>query len=253
MSRQSGRLYRVLEYISVYTGILLLWTGLSLYIDRDYVPDPVRVFSRMVSGVLEGYLLRDLLATLYRVSVAVSIALATGLAAGVVASWARSRFSREAVRSLVILTYPIPHVTLLPILFFLFDIELSKILLIAIISFYPIAVSVMEWTERFPRDLGDLVYVMGGDRLDLLRYVVIPSSLPGILTGLRISVSTAYAVVFIAESMVGGTGIGYLIYWYWQRLDYVGMYSAILLLSIVGVSTYLILLYLEKRVLKWLY
>ena len=243
----------LLNYVIVLISLIIIWHIIALILNKAYVPTPLDVLKRTYIDLVNKILIDNTMISLYRIFVALVFSTSIGFIVGVISIWARYRFVSDISKTLVFITYPIPHVTLLPILFFLFNIELSKIILIAIITFYPITLSIIEWSQRFPKDLADIISLMGGRRTELIRYVILPSSLPGILTGLRISLNTAYAVIFIAESMVGNNGIGYLIYWYWQRLDYTGMYSAILFLSIIGVSTYLILLKLEKKILRWIY
>jgi ABC-type proline/glycine betaine transport system permease subunit len=140
--------------------------------------------------------------------------------------------------------------SLLPILIHLFGIEASKIALISLIAFYPIALSVMEWSQRYPRDLATLIYAMGGRRRDVMRYVVLPSALPGIVTGLKIALSTAHSVSFIAESLALTDGLGALIYDSWHRLDFLEMYAAIITLGVAGAATYAAMTTLEKKLIK---
>jgi len=233
--------------------LILLWQSLSIALNKNYFPPFSNVIERFYENILNGIFVKNAISSLTRILVAMLISLASGFAVGILITWFRIGYISNFIKVLVFLSYPIPHITLLPILFYFFYVEWSKIVLISIIIFYPLTLSIIEWSSRFPRDLGDLIYVMGGGRFDLFRYVILPSSLPGILTGVRISFNTAYAVVFIVESLVGSDGLGYLIYNYWHILDYEDMYSAIIMLSILGVSTYLILLYLERKLLKWLY
>lgn len=90
------------------------------------------------------------------------------------ASWLSERVSANLLKAAVLLTYPIPHVALLPILLYFLGIEASKVALISLIAFYPVALSMMEWTQRFPRDLTALIYTMGGGRRAVVVYVVPP-------------------------------------------------------------------------------
>ncbi|MEM4026704.1 MAG: ABC transporter permease [Sulfolobales archaeon] len=242
----------IIWYLLSLAIIIVLWEVLSMLLSKPYTPGLDQVLRRIYSDLLSGVLIYNLRVSLERIFIALLISTSSALVLGILATWG-PRFSKGFISSIVLLTYPIPHVALLPILFFLLGVEWSKIALLSIITFYPTALSVMEWSSRFPRDLGDLIIVMRGGRIHLIRYVIIPSSLPGILTGIRISLNTAFAVLFIVESLVGGSGVGYLIYFYWQRIDYTGMYSSILFLSLVGLSFYFTLRYIEHKVLRWLY
>ena len=244
---------KLLQIVFSILLIILIWQLLSLVLNKSYVPSFTAVSYRLVLEIIRGDILRNTAISMTRILIAMTLSTSISFLIGVLVAWRNPGIMSSFLRIIVYLTYPIPHIALLPIFFYLFGVEWSKIILILIITFYPTSISVIEWSSRFPRELSELIYVMGGDRLDLLRHVILPSSLPGILTGIRISFNTAYAVVFIAESLVGGSGLGYMIYYYWSILDFEGMYSAVLMLSILGVSTYFALEYLEHKILKWIY
>jgi NitT/TauT family transport system permease protein len=91
---------------------------------------------------------------------------------------------------------------------------------------------------------------MGGSKLHLIIYVVIPYIIPGLLTGLRIAVSTAYAVVFIAESFVLTGGLGSLIEDSWHRLNYPAVYAYVITLATLGITSYTMIWAFEKAYMK---
>jgi ABC-type nitrate/sulfonate/bicarbonate transport system permease component len=236
-------------YLAALASLLVLWQIAAYVVNKPYLPPFTDVAMRAASD--HQILLRNLASTLARIAAATTLALAAGLACGLAASWLTERTSANLLKALILLTYPIPHVALLPILLHLFGIEASKIALISLIAFYPIALSVMEWSQRYPRDLAALMYAMGGRRCDVVRYVVLPSALPGIVTGLKIALNTAYSVSFIAESLALTDGLGALIYDSWHRLDFLEMYAAIITLGAAGVATYAAMTTLEKKLIKW--
>jgi NitT/TauT family transport system permease protein len=240
---------RAALYAAALAALLAAWQVAALVVGKPYLPPPAEVAAQMAS---DSWLLAyNLLATLRRIAISALIALVLGIAAGLSATWLPERVSASFIRALVLLTYPVPHLALTPIFLHLFGIEASKIAIISLIALYPIALSVMEWAQRFPRDLASLIYVMGGGRRDVVKYVVLPSSLPGVLTGVRIAVSTAYSVSFIAESLAVTDGLGALIYTSWHRLEFARMYAAIVTLSAAGLASYALLAWLERRAVKW--
>ena len=236
-------------YVAALAMLLALWQLAAYVVNKPYLPPFTEVVLRMATDY--QLLAKNLAVTLMRIAVAVALALSVGLAAGLAAAWLSEKISANLLRALILLTYPIPHMALLPILLHLFGIEASKIALISLIAFYPIALSVMEWSQRYPRDLAALIYTMGGGRRDVVRYVALPSALPGILTGLKIALNTAYSVSFIAESLALTDGLGALIYDSWHRLDFLQMYAAIFTLGAAGVSTYAAMSLIEKILIKW--
>lgn len=236
-------------YLAALALLLALWQIAVLIVNKPYLPAFTDVIIRASQDAPP--LINNLVATLTRVAASATIALVTGLAAGLAAVWLSERVSANLLKALILLTYPIPHVAFLPILLHFFGVETSKVVLMSLIIFYPIALSVMEWAQRFPRDLAAQIYTMGGGVREVVKYVVLPSALPGIITGLKIALNTAYSVSFIAESLALTDGLGALIYNSWHRLDFTLMYAAILTLSAAGIITYSAMNILEKKIIKW--
>jgi NitT/TauT family transport system permease protein len=216
--------------------------------EKPYLPTPAQVVAELHKSFISGVLMENILITLRRVVTALLLALTLGLLSGLLAS--RTIIGSRVLRPLILATYPIPHVTLIPILIWILGVEWSKIAVISIITYYPIAISTMEWATRTPREYEDLVRSMGGSKLHLIIYVVIPYIIPGLLTGLRIAVSTAYAVVFIAESFVLTGGLGALIEDSWHRLNYPAVYAYVITLATLGITSYTMIWAFEKAYMK---
>lgn len=244
--------YGILQALLVVTATLILlltlWHVAATTFEKPYLPTPAQVVAELHKSFISGVLVENTLITLRRVVTALLLALTLGLLSGLLAS--RTIIGSRVLRPLILATYPIPHVTLIPILIWILGVEWSKIAVISIITYYPIAISTMEWATRTPREYEDLVKSMGGSKLHLIIYVVIPYIIPGLLTGLRISVSTAYAVVFIAESFVLTGGLGSLIEDSWHRLNYPAVYAYVITLATLGITSYTMIWALEKAYMK---
>jgi NitT/TauT family transport system permease protein len=243
---------RVLQELLVVIAALILlvalWYVVAVTYEKPYLPAPSQVVLELRESFTRGVLVENALITLKRVVTAILIALTLGFSSGLLAS--RTAAGSRVLRPIILATYPIPHVTLIPILLWILGVEWSKIAVIAIITYYPIALSTMEWATRTPREYEDLVKSMGGSRLHIILYVVIPYIIPGLLTGLRIATSTAYAVVFIAESFVLTGGLGALIEDSWHRFDYPAVYAYVITLATMGITSYTIIWALEKAYMR---
>lgn len=244
--------YGILQALLVVTATLILlltlWHVAATTFEKPYLPTPAQVVAELHKSFISGVLMENILITLRRVVTALLLALTLGLLSGLLAS--RTIIGSRVLRPLILATYPIPHVTLIPILIWILGVEWSKIAVISIITYYPIAISTMEWATRTPREYEDLVKSMGGSKLHLIIYVVIPYIIPGLLTGLRIAVSTAYAVVFIAESFVLTGGLGSLIEDSWHRLNYPAVYAYVITLATLGITSYTMIWTFEKAYMK---
>ena len=92
---------------------------------------------------------------------------------------------------------------------------------------------------------------LGATKGQILREVVLPASLPDLFTALRITTGTAVAVLFIAESMAGSSGLGYYIMHTWSLLEYEQMFAGIIAMAVLGVVIYEAFEILEYRLTKW--
>jgi len=150
--------------------------------------------------------------------------------------------------------YPIPKIVFLPIVYVLMGIsDFSKIFLISLILFFQILVVVRDEAMKLPEDLILSAKSLGAGRLGLYFFIYGPASIPGILTSIRISISTAIAVLFLAEQSLTEYGLGYfIIVKSYQILRYREMYAGILAISLLGAIFYLAIGLLEKKFCKYL-
>lgn len=239
-----------------------IWQLMSLAINRGILPPPFIVlitFGKLVVEITPGAapliapgeLVPHFLVSSYRVLAAIGLAVVTaaplGLGLGQMA-----RLNR-LFSPLIAIVHPIPKIVFLPVLLVLLKIgNLSKIVLIALILFFQILVVVRDEAARIRPELVQSVRSLGAGRRALFRYVYLPASFPAVLTALRVSVGTAVAVLFIAETFATREGLGYYIMVdTWQVLRYEEMYAGILAMSILGLSLYWIIGALERRVTRW--
>ncbi|MEN2999397.1 MAG: ABC transporter permease subunit [Acidilobaceae archaeon] len=224
--------------------LVALWEAAATAYQRPYLPHAGEIGGKLWRELSAGGLAEDLQISLRRIAMSLLISSLTGISLGLVA--ARVDYGNRLLRPIILATYPMPHITLIPILLWLLGVEGSKIAVISLITFYPIALSTMEWALRTPREYEELVENMGGSSWHKLTYVVLPSILPGVLTGLRIAVSTAFAVVFVAESFVLTGGVGAYIEESWHKLDYAGVYAGMIALSLSGITAYSLIWLVER-------
>jgi len=79
----------------------------------------------------------------------------------------------------------------------------------------------------------------------------LPVSLPAVCTAVRINIATAIAILFLAESIAGSSGLGYYIVQMWGRLDYAAMFAGIIALAVLGVALYEGVAAVEHHWLGW--
>jgi NitT/TauT family transport system permease protein len=230
--------------------LLIFWEAVARLLHITVLPPASVVLLEFARG-LPGELGRHMAISAWRVvaSIVLTIVLATplGLAIGQSQTWNRR------LSALIYLTYPIPQVVFLPIILLFLGIgDASKIFLIWLILFYQVLLVVRDASAGVHPDLVQSVASLGSSRLQLLRYVFLPACLPAILTALRVSVGTAIAVLFLAESIATSSGLGYFIMVEgWGRLDYAAMYAGVVAMSVLGLALYAVLDRAERLACPW--
>jgi NitT/TauT family transport system permease protein len=234
-------------------AILVAWQILALLLDRPIMPSPVEVGKAFIDELVNGDLLGHLTTSLWRVIASTFLAIALAVPAGLVLG--QSTRLNNIFSPVIYLVYPIPKVVLVPIILLFFGIgDLPKIVIIFLILFFQILVLVRDQAAGFRPELIQSVRSLGAGRRALFRFVYLPASLPAILTALRLSVGTAVAVLYVAELFATQRGLGYYIYYNGSTLfNYPAMYAGIVALSLMGLSLYFSVDWLEHRLCPWQY
>jgi NitT/TauT family transport system permease protein len=129
--------------------------------------------------------------------------------------------------------------------------EASKIFLLAFIIFSQMLVSARDAARRLSPELTASVRSLGAGPLARFYHATLPASLPALFTGLRVSLGTAAAVLFLAENFATSRGLGYLITDAWARVAYAEMYAAIMALSLMGLTLFALAALAEKLCCPW--
>ncbi len=251
----SGKLlinkYKVINYSVSLIIIVLSWWIIALLIHINFLPDPLSVVSYTIKLIVSGRIIPHITASLLRVVLSIIMAVSVALPLGLILGY----YDRldALFTPLIMILYPIPHIVLLPILILWLGLgNMSKIALITIIIFFPMFVQIKDSAKRMTRNYIDLLLVMGAKKFELIRYGTLPSTVPSLLTALKIASGTAFAVLFIAESIASNDGLGYLIIDAWERVNYIEMYSAIVMMALLGMTFYAIFSIMEKKICRWM-
>jgi len=229
---------------------LIVWELLALLIARPVFPPPTQVLV-VFAGQITGDLGWHLLVSSGRVIAAIALAVLAAVPAGL--GLGQIRALNRLFSPLIYIVHPIPKIVFLPIILVLFGSgDGSKVFLIALILFFQILVVVRDEAADLRPELIMSVRSIGAGRRALFRYVYLPASLPAVLTALRVSVGTAIAVLFIAETYATSSGLGYyIIVESWGALRYAHMYAGVLSMSLLGLALYFAVDGLDRRLCPW--
>lgn len=235
------------------SGAIFLFVGVwwlaSLILQKTLLPSPWAVFVNIPSlfqkemGLhiqVSGY--RIFLGMLY----ALSGGFILGLLMGSLPKW------RYLFDPLIYLTYPIPKMALLPIVMLLGGLgDSSKIMMIVLIVLPQVAISVRDAVRQIPENNYDVYRALKANKWQQFCQITLPATLPGVLSGARISLGTAISILFFTENYGTQYGMGYFIMDSWTRMDYPAMYGGILILSSFGLVLFLLLDLLSFWICKW--
>ncbi len=236
----------------IVAGLILLglWEIAALVLNSMALPQPWIVLIDVFQKVADGSLIDDLLISSVRALLGIFLALITAVPLGLLIG--AEEPLRKRLSPFIYLLYPVPHVVLLPLIIILFGIgNFSKIFLIALIVFFQILVTTRDAAKNIHQNYYYSMQTLGASRLQVYFHVILPASLPKILTAMRISIGTAVAILFFVESFATTRGLGYIIMDSWGRADYTALYTGIFCMALLGFSLYLILDRLERRLCRW--
>ncbi|MFM9850629.1 MAG: ABC transporter permease [Hyphomicrobiaceae bacterium] len=133
--------------------------------------------------------------------------------------------------------YALPKIALAPLFIILLGIGMSsKVALVAITVFFLLLNSTIDGVNDVDRDLVQSLRLMGATRVEVLRKVLLPSALPWIFTGARISVRYAFTATLLAELIAANRGLGFLIEFNSGNFNATGSYAAIVVLVAFSVT-----------------
>lgn len=229
--------------------IIAAWYILSIILRLPVVPSPVDVFInlyRIFLSKIAGHALYSLFRIFSGILLSVIIGIPIGLSMGY--------FKKvdKILSPVIYFIYPIPKIALLPVIMLLFGLgEFSKIIMILLIVVFQIIVTSRDAVKDIPKETYYSLKSLGASRIEIFKNIVIPAALPGLISSIRVGLGTAVSVLFFTETFGTEYGTGYFIMDAWMRVNYIEMYSGIIVLSIIGFGLFYIVDKLEKRICSW--
>jgi ABC-type nitrate/sulfonate/bicarbonate transport system permease component len=215
-----------------------------------YLPPFSEMIGALVREAGAAAFWRALADTLVGWALGLAIAVAAGVVVGVAIG--ASRRLRAVTASTIELLRPIPSVALIPIAVLLFGTQLRSVLfLVVYASFWPTLLQVIHGVtdvDPVARDTARSYRLTGWATL---RYLVLPTALPYILTGLRLSAAVALILAITAELVIGSPGLGHEIGVAMMSSAVPAMYALIGVVGMLGVAVNLGFRALERRALAW--
>jgi putative riboflavin transport system permease protein len=249
LSRNGSRNW--LGLISIITGILA-WYLIARYsgIPNFILPSPFSVWIRFLQALRDGSLIYHTGITLTEIVLGL---LAGAISATIVGyALAKSRSLERILSPYVVASQAIPVVAIAPLLvIWLGHGILSKVVICALIVFFPVLVNTIVGVRAVPAALYDLMDSLHASRAQILWKVEVPASLPVFLGGLRVGATLSVIGAIVGELVGAEQGLGFLLQLGDFQYDTPMVFVAVFMLILLALMLYGIVLLLEKRFLKW--
>lgn len=233
-------------------SFLLLWEifGRAGYIYSLFFPQPTKILATLWGLIENGAMAGHLGATISRLIMGLLAGAIPGTALGLAMGW--SARLRRVVDPLVAAIHPIPKIAVFPLILMIFGIgEASKVVAIAISVFFPTLINSMTGVRQIPSVYFEVAQNYGAGKRKTFQRIVWPASLPMVLAGLRIASSVALVIAIAVELVAARQGLGVLIWFSWQTLRTADMYSAVIVIALLGVAMNMLLKQITATLIPW--
>ena len=246
-----SRRRRYLAVVVGWVGFLGLWWALSAWIGSEArLPSPPRVFQEILT-ILEGDFWNQFWASIVRVGAGFVAAVLIGTPLGF--AMGRSRYWGNFLQAPVVVAGSIPGLTYAVMAFVVFGISFwGPVLAVGLISMPYVAINVAEGVRGVDRGLIDMSTSYGRTERQVFRHVVVPSVLPFIFAGVRLSFSLAWKVGTLTEVFGSSKGIGFQVRRNFQLFNMPAVIAWVLLFIVfMLLLERLVLVRMERRLFRW--
>lgn len=214
------------------------------------LPPPGLVWGRFQDVLGDGSLLRNSLVTLGEVLA--GMALGVGIATVLGYLLAKSPTVERLLSPYVVASQSVPIVAIAPLLLIWFGPGLfSKVLICALIVFFPVLVNTIVGLRSVPDDLRDLMRSLQATRWQTIRLLEVPAAMPVFLGGLRIGATLAVIGAVVGEFVGADSGLGFMINRARGQYDTALVFVTVLTLVTMALAIYGSVVLLENRLLSW--
>ncbi len=237
--------------LGILSIILILETIARLEVVSSlYLPAPSAVLSMGWRMLTIGEIHQNLLASLGRVGAGFTIGATIGVGVGILLGF--FRWLDAMFTPVVYSIFSIPKIALLPLFIMWMGVgETPKVALIAIGVFFPVVINTYTGVKNVDPSLIKAAVTFGAKPFNVIRKVILPASLPMILTSLKMAASISLLLLVAAEMIAAMEGVGAMIVKYGNLMMTTNLMVGVLLLSFLGLLFNRLLEWAERKLLPW--
>jgi NitT/TauT family transport system permease protein len=238
--------------VTIVAAAFLVWEILAReeLISKLFFPPPTTIGATLAELIRTGELFARLLPTLQRLLIGFLIGGSVGLVMGLSMGW--SKTLRKALDPIIAALHPVPKITMLPLILIIFGIgETSRIFVISLAAFFPMLINSMSGVLEINENLFEVMRNYHASRFQVFRQLILPGSLPFVLTGVRLSLNRALVISIAMEMIFSNEGLGEMIWFAWQTFRIEELYAGIFTISIVGMGLSALVRVLTQYLTPW--
>ena len=235
---------------------IFIWYIIAKYnfVSPVFFPSPNKTWTAFYDLLMNGYkgnsLFYHLLDSLYRLFLAFIIAIITAVPLGLLSGY--SNKVRAFLDPIIEFYRPLPPLSYYSLLILWFGIgNMSKIALLYLAAFAPIYIASMAGVKGVPIDRILSSQSLGANKWQVFRYIIFPSCLPEIFTGVRTAIGFAYTTLVAAEMVAAVSGIGWMVLDASRYLRSDIMFVGIIILGLTGIILDTVIRKIEKTIVPW--
>ena len=215
---------------------------------RYILPAPTGVWEGFLSQ--PGRMLANTWATTQIIVVGYAIAVVVSVPLALLIAF--SRFVQTTLYPLLVVFQIIPKIAVAPLFIVWFGFGfMPKVMLVFLLSFFPIVVSSIAGFKSADRDVMDFARTTGAGGFKLFLKIRLPQALPHVFTGLKVGAALAATAAVVAEFVASDRGLGYLLLQYNGQLETPMVFATIVLLSLIGLAVYYAVEMIERLAIPW--
>lgn len=236
--------------VAVPVALLAGYAGWAAAGDSFYFPPLGEIGERFADLWRSDRLTDDLLPSLRRLAVGYLLCVLLGVGAGLVLG--AFRLVQQAVQPFAEFLRALPAVALIPFGLLVFGPgDQMRIFIIVVGAVWPILLNTIDGVRGVDRGMLEMARAYRVGRWGRIRDVVLPATLPRVVTGMRTSLSIAIILMVVGEMVGSSDGVGYFVLESQRRFAISDMWAGILLLGLLGYLANFLFVQAERRVLRW--
>jgi NitT/TauT family transport system permease protein len=249
MTRSRRNLELAMPWLVIF-GLLVFWQlVVQIFQIRPFVlPSPIAIVDAFFE--YRGPIMDHALFTLVNTMAGFAVGIVVGVLLGVFIG--SSRLVYAGLYPLLVGINSVPKAAVVPILVLWLGIGQPPAITTAfLLSFFPIAVNVATGLATVEPELEDVLRSLGASKLDILRKVGLPRTMPYFFASLKVAITLAFVGAVISETIASNDGIGYLMLQAASQFRVPLMFAGVFVIAAMGIATYVIFAYLENRLTSW--